>query len=93
MGDGGATERAGGVGAEPGVDAAEVEGVAAGGKEAELVVVTERALAHGAVPGRLGERGERRRQAEERQPRDEPLRFGRHLAFSDAAFSCLFVCV
>ena len=71
--DGGAAQRAGWVAAQPRVDAAGVEGVAAGGQEAELVVVAERALAHGAVARRLGHRGQRRGQREQRQARDEPL--------------------
>jgi hypothetical protein len=75
--DGGAAQRAGWVAPEPRVHAAGVEGVAAGGQEAELVVVAERALAHGAVARRLGHRGQRRGQREQRQARDEPLRLRR----------------
>ena len=54
-GDLGAAERAGGAGAEPDVDAGDVEGVAAQRQQAEPVVVRELAEADGAVerPGRL----------------------------------------
>ncbi|PVH64364.1 hypothetical protein PAHAL_2G250000 [Panicum hallii] len=51
----GAAERAGGAGAEPDVDAGDVERVAAGREQAEAVMVGELAEADGAVerPGRL----------------------------------------
>ncbi|PUZ67726.1 hypothetical protein GQ55_3G458100 [Panicum hallii var. hallii] len=50
--DGGAAERAGGVRAEPDVDAVGVEGVRAQRQRAELVAVRELEQAHGALPGR-----------------------------------------
>lgn len=49
--DGGAAERAGRRGSEPGVDALGVEGVAARREEAELVVRAEVGEADGAVEG------------------------------------------
>ncbi|KAG2621901.1 hypothetical protein PVAP13_3NG300103, partial [Panicum virgatum] len=58
--DGGAAERAGGVRAEPDVDAVGVEGVRAQRQRAELVAVRELEQAHGALPGRP--RPARRRQ-------------------------------
>lgn len=52
--EGFSAERAGGVAEEPGVDAVDVEGVAAGGEQPELILVGELAEADGAVEWLLG---------------------------------------
>ena len=71
--DGGAAERAGRGGAEPGVDTGGVERVAARREQPQLGLGRERREADGAVGGALGQRRQRRRHGEQRQRRDQPL--------------------